>query len=227
MTRGRSSKRDSPEASAGRQLELTRNSLLGFILSLALLSACSLLTEPLGYDLPDPDLSLNPAALEPQNIIYGCGRWIGDPPVEEKIFVDIAFLRPDLDEEPEDRPSPRHLAALARYGGKVAYKFHFPAVRAWIATKDIPGLAGDRAVNSVFRVANLRRYDWTASVGYRGDYSYRDGAIRFAELGGRVDYQFDVINAIGGLIPDRSAAVLRQDRNVDHVASQPPFPNCS
>lgn len=205
----------------------TRNNSIVFVVSFVLLSACSLFTEPLGYDLPDPDLSLDSAALQQPYLIYGCGRWIdGGPPLDEKIFVDVAFLRPNLGEEPDDRPTARHLAALARHGGKVAYKFQFPAVRAWIATKDIPGLAGDKAVNSVFRVANLRRYDWNASIGYRSPYSFKDGAIRFEELGGRVDYRFNVINAIAGLMPDRSAAILRRDSNVDHVESQPPFPNC-
>lgn len=205
---------------------ITSKHSLKLFLSLVLLSGCSFLTEPLGYDLPDPDLSLDPTALVQPRLLYGCGEWLNGPrPDDEKILVDVSFVRPTL-KDPEDRPTATHLAALKRHGGQVLYTFQFPAVRAWIATDDIPGLDAEIAVESLFRVANPRRYDWNASVGYIGQYSYKDGATRFAELGGRVDYRFDVINAISGLIPDRSSAVIRGGRNVDYMVSAVPYPNC-
>lgn len=209
-----------------RRNPVTRYKSILIGLSLVLTSACSLFTEPLGYDLPDPDPSLDQAALVAPRLLYGCGEWLNGPrPEDEKILVDVSFVWNYLD-DPADRPTSTQLAALKRHGGQVLYTFNFPAVRAWVATSEISALDDELAVEALFRVANPRRYDWKAGVGYRRPYSYQDGAIRYEELGGRVDFRFDVINAISGLIPDRSAAVLRQDRNVDHVESAASIPNC-
>ena len=195
-------------------------------LTLALTAACSLFTEPLGYDLPDPDPSLDQAALVAPRLLFACGEWLNGPrPEDEKILVDVSFVWNYLD-DPADRPTSTQLAALKRHGGQVLYTFSFPAVRALVATSEISALDDEIAIEALFRVANPRRYDWKAGVGYRRPYSYQDGAIKYEELGGRVDFRFDAINAISGLLPDRSAAVLRQDRNVDHVESAASIPNC-
>lgn len=186
--------------------------------------ACSWLTEPGGYRLPDPDLSLDPAALQQPKLLYLCGAWVdGTPPPEENTLIDVSFNRPGL-EYPGDRPTSAHLATVRNHGGQVLYQFHFPAARVRIPTRNIPALALD--VLGVFKVADPRRYDWNAAVGYRLPYSYKEGEVRYEELGGRVDYRWDFINAISGLIPDRSAAVLRNDPNVTYVSSEVPFPYC-
>jgi hypothetical protein len=140
------------------------------------------------------------------------------------MFVDIEFDRDDLSDT-DSHPTTRHLSVLKDHGGQVVYQFQFPAVRAWVPTANVPALAEDDAVVGVFWVDNLRRYDWNAGVGYISPYSYKTGKLRYEELGGRVDFEFDQINAISGLIPDRSVAILRRDRNVHHVESRVPFPN--
>jgi hypothetical protein len=191
------------------------------------LFACA--TEPVEYSLPDPDLSLSPAALARFNLIYACGSWVNGPqPSEEKVFVDVSFDRRTA-ADPDDRPTSRHLVAVANHGGQVVYKFNFPAVRVWIKTSEIPGLSREESVIAVLRVSNLRRYDWPAAVGFIAPYSYQQGASRYAELGGRVDYVFSSINGISGVIPDRSIPELRRDVRVEYVASRAPFadPDCT
>lgn len=206
-------------------LKVSKRLMWSGLLSCSLV-ACNTPAGPKDYRLPEPDLSLDPAALVAPSIIYACGAWVGTQPTEEKIFIDVAFLRPVPDTEPMDRPSARHLAALKKHHGTVAYTFHFPLVRAWIATKDVPGLAADPAVYTVFRVADARRYDWYVSVGYRSRGGLDAGIVKYAELGGQVDYRFTSINGLSGLIPDRSTTALRQDPEVSYVESSTPFANC-
>jgi len=191
------------------------------------LAACSVITGPDGYDPPPEDRSLDPAALRAPQLLYLCGVWVdGAPPTEENILIDVSLSRPSL-ELPEDRPTSAHLAVIREHGGQVVYQFHFPAARVWIPVRKIPALALSRSVIGIFKVADPRRYDWNAGVGYRLPYSYTEGEVRYAQLGGRVTHRFNVINAISGLIPDRSAAVLRRDGNVRSVESRVPFPFCS
>jgi hypothetical protein len=194
-----------------------------FVLACAALTSCA--TEPIDYVLPDPDLSLDPAALSPQRIIYQCDKWVnGERPTDEKIFVDVSFDRRS-ESEPADHATSRHIAALVKHGGQVVYQFHFPAVRAWIATSEIPALSKEEPVVAILRIANLRRYDWNVGVGYLLPYSYEEGARRYAELGGRVDFRFNSFNAISGVLPDRSVETLRKDPNVQYAESLAPYPN--
>ena len=188
--------------------------------------ACA--TEPLDYTLPDPDFSLDPAALSKPAPMYACGSWINGPePSEEKVFVDVSFDR-GTESDPDDHPTDRHLAAVTRHGGEIVYKFHFPVARVWIKTNEIPALSKEAPVLLVFRIPNLRRYDWQAGAGFIKPYSYKQGATRYAQLGGRVDLVFDQFNSISGLIPDRSVSELRRDEHVDYVESSAPYqdPEC-
>jgi hypothetical protein len=187
------------------------------------LSACA--TEPLDYLLPEPDLSLDPAALAQPRLMYACGTWLyGDKPTEAKVFVDVSFDR-RLQSDVYDHPTSRHIAAVERHGGKIVYKFHFPAARVWIATDSIPALASEVPVRGVLRIADLRRYDWNAGVGYIKPYTYQEGITRYVELGGKVDFVFNTINGISGLIPDRSIGALRSDPRVAYVESGAPYAN--
>jgi hypothetical protein len=153
--------------------------------------------------------------------MYGCNQWQnGDRPSQEKVFVDVAFGRSGP-EAPDDHPTKEQIAVVTKHGGDIVYKFHVPAVRAWIATSEIPALS--KEVQIIFRVANLRRYDWAIGVGYVRPYSYKDGEIRYVQLGGQVNVRFDVINGISGVLPDRSVRTLRDDPNVDYVESRAPY----
>jgi hypothetical protein len=197
---------------------------LSIVFATLVLSACA--TEPLDYDLPERDFSLNPQALVEPRVLFICGRWIeGNAPPEEKIFIDVSFVRPTLD-DPYKQATSADIDAIERNGGKVVYKFHVRAVRAWIPTASIPALEKEKAVNLIFGVTNLSRYDWVVGVGYVKPYSYQDGAVRFRELGGRVDYEFSSINAIGGILPDQSISQIRRDAHIDYVVAQDGFPYC-
>jgi hypothetical protein len=186
---------------------------------------CSIFTDPADYDLPRRDTSLDPDALVAPRSLYLCGEWPDGMPNEEHIFVDVAFDR-RTEADPADRPTSRHLDVLEKHRGEVAYKFKFPVVRAWIATRNVPALEQETAVIGVFRVANLARYDWPVSVGYRRPFTSTDGTVRFGELGGRVGSIQSVSNSLSGLLPDKSAAVLRQDRNVEYIEGDPGHAKC-
>jgi hypothetical protein len=191
------------------------------------LGACA--TEPLDYTLPDPDPSLDPAALSKPVAMYACGEWVnGGQPPEEKVFVDVSFDRRSPS-DPDDHPTSRHLAAVTKHGGEVVYKFNVPAARVWIKTSEIPALSREEPVIIVLRIPDLRRYDWQAAAAFIAPYSYHEGAARYAQLGGRVDFVFDQFNMISGIMPDRSIPELRRDAHVGFVASQAPYPdpNCS
>lgn len=191
-----------------------------FALAVAFLSAigCSGSTAPVGFTLPDPDPSLDPAALVSPTLLFVCNSWVGNtPPTEKSLFVDIFFGQRSAD-DPDDRPRSASIDAVERHGGQIVYRFHFPAVRAWMEASEIPALVKEGGVNVVFRVTNPRRYDWATFVGYKKPYSYLDGTARFEELGGRVTSSYNSINAIFGLIPDRSVTALRREAAVDYVS---------
>lgn len=176
-----------------------------------------MLTEPKGYDLPDRDYSLDPARVVQPEPLYGCGVWVdGKPQVDEKIFADIAFVRREL-EDPYDAPYPRHIEIVKRHGGQIVHRFNVPAVRAWISTARIESLAAERDVLVIFKVANLRRYDVAVFVGYNEPYSYVEGAIRFAQLGGRVGSTYNSFNSLFGILPDQAIPVLRNSPHVEYV----------
>jgi hypothetical protein len=189
-----------------------RLALAAAVLSIA---GCSGSTEPVGYTLPDPDPSLDPAAVVRPTVLYACGYWNGDVPADSTLFIDIAFNRKETD--PVDRPLSASIAAVERRGGQIVYRFHFPVVRAWMQSNAIPALFRDGGVNAVYRVTNPRRYDWGTFVAYVKPNSYADGTGPFEQLGGRVDSRYNSINSIFGVIPGASVSTLRRDGNVKFV----------
>lgn len=199
---------------------MTKRSIVLDLAVVLLSTACSVLTEPREYTLPERDYSIDPAALVAPKLLFGCGRWaVANPPKDKKIFVDIQFVRPTL-ADPGDRVYRSHIAAVEKHGGEIVYEFHFPVARVWISANEIPELAKESGIDGFYSVSNLRRYDWPTGVGYVKPYSFEEGAVRFEQLGGRVYSRYNTINAIGGLIPDVAAAVLRQDKRVDYAESQ-------
>jgi hypothetical protein len=68
----------------------------------------------------------------------------------------------------------------------------------------------------VHEVPDLRRYDWNVIVGYRRPLQDADSA-QFVDLGGRVKYRWDSINALSGALPDHSIPVLRNMEAVEYV----------
>ena len=196
-------------------MPVRRLSVLAIIVCLA---ACSGATEPLGYVLPEPDESLDPAAVVAPTVLYACGYWNGDAPNDGKLFVDIFFGRRS-EKDPEDSPRSESVAAVEARGGQIVHRFHFPAVRVWIESSAIPALSRDGVVNAVFAVSNLRRYDWSVIVGYANPNAYANGGGRIAELGGRVGPRFNSFNAISVVMPDASLNALRRDADVTFVSA--------
>lgn len=197
---------------------------LGAAVIAVVLAACA--TEPGDNQLPEPDLSLDPRALVEPHVLFMCGKWVdGTPPLDSKILVDVAFIRLTL-ADPYAAPTTGDIATIKRHGGQVLYKFHVRAVRAFVPTASIPALEKEAGVNLIFRVSDPRRYDWLTGVGYRKSYPLAQGAERFRQLGGRVDYQYTSINTLSGLIPDRSLSQLRADGNTEYVEGEAGFPNC-
>ena len=189
------------------------------------LVACA--TEPLDYDLPEPDNSLDPQALSATpRVIFMCDKWVdGASPSEPKVFLDVSFLRRGEDDEYK-RPTSSDIALVKRHGAQVVYQFHVRAVRIWIPTANVPALGKEDEVNLILRVPNLRRYDWLVGAAYQPSYSLSAGTARFAELGGRVDRTYTSFNGLTGMLPDRSIAELRADPSTLWVEGQEGFENC-
>lgn len=118
---------------------------------------------------------------------------------------------------------------MEQHGGRILYTFHFPAVRVWIRAGDVSALASQAGpAISVLGVADPRRFDWQFIASYRQSHPYNaQDESTLVALGSRIDYRLDVINALGGVIPDRSVATLRRDPNVEIVEGVPPFGFCS
>jgi hypothetical protein len=192
-----------------------------------ILSVASCTTEPIDYDLPEPDTSLDPQALSAiPHVIFMCDRWVdGAAPSNPKIFLDVSFIRRGEDDEYE-HPTLSDIALVKRHGAQIVHQFHVRAVRIWIPTANVPALGREDDVNLILRVTNLRRYDWLVGAAYRPTYSLSSAVTRFAELGGRVDRTYTSFNGLSGMLPDRSIAELRADASTLWVEGQEGFENC-
>jgi hypothetical protein len=180
-------------------------------------AACRGVTESAPpYELPTPDASLDPAALREGRVLYRCGGWLRNAqPAAERVLVDVLFGRRGP-EDPPDRPLPAHLARVRAAGGRVLHEFQFPAVRAYLPTRNVRALTGGGFDPSVHEVADPRRYDWRATAGYRARLAAAD-EDRVRVLGGRVERALGNLNMLVVTLPDRSYPALRAGANVEFV----------
>lgn len=183
-----------------------------------LLGACSDATLPLqpAPNLPEPDASLDPAAVV-------IGQYIATPcnanehlrGSREWALVDIFFSRRS-DSEPVDGPQDHHLSAVTARGGVVLHRFNVPAVRAWMPLREVPVLIDRGHWISVRDVPNPRRYDLIVIASYTSPVEDAD-VDRFQSLGGQIKSRYNVIPAIAGIIPDASLPELRAQPRTEQV----------
>lgn len=187
-------------------------------------------TAPAPYTLPSPDTSLDPAHIQIEPLLYGCGRWWGTgPPADTAVLADVSWGR-SSPSDPGDAPTAAQRAIVENAGGFVLYNFHFHAMRVWIPTARVASLyaAAPAPEASILAVPNPRRFDWLVVVTYKDTYHFTaQDESTFVRLGGRIEYVFGVSNGIGGHIPDRSVPILRADPHVLVVEGEPPFAGCA
>ena len=182
---------------------------------LAAMIACSEPSAPTSYQLLPPDQSLDPAAIQIGYVYYRCGRWTQPQPAEENVLVDVFFGRRSA-EDPADRPLDEHIDVIRAVGGTPLFSFNFPAVRAWVPTREIPALYDRWLGASVHTVPDERRYDWMATAIYDQPISEAD-MQRVSALGGRIVRHLDALNMLWIELPNASFPALRSSANVTFV----------
>jgi hypothetical protein len=198
--------------------------VLAMLTAVGAAAACS---DPLApadtFELPPPDLSLDPERLAVgEYIATPCAFGIrGDRLAhlrdrQEWALVDIYFGRESPETSPTG-PTEQDVALVTSHGGRVLYRFNVPAVRARIVLSRIPGLVEEGFWVTVREVPDATRYDVPSlSVGFARPIDDSDVAL-YEELGGRVEYRWESIDALSGVLPDRSIPALRDRSDVEYV----------
>lgn len=185
-------------------------------------AGCAGLVEPPipvdDYELPPPDLSLDPARLRPGVIIWsGCSLDSGVEQfrgVYEWLLVDIHSGGGDGSGMSND-----DVERIKAIGARVLYQFNAPAVRARVLQADIPDLRLSLGQFVFVRdVPDDTRYDVRGvSPGFR-TYSLDRQEALYSGLGGLVTYRSERFDWISGVLPDRSIAALGQHPDVESVS---------
>ena len=191
-------------------------------------AACSNPTQPGtgpvdDFELPEPDLSLDPGRLSVgEYIATHCAFAIRGNRLDhlrgrnEWALVDVYFGR-GSPEGPWDGPTETDIKLVTAHGGRVLYRFNVPAVRARMILSKIPDLVEEGFSITVRDVPDVTRYD-VPSLSVAFTRPLRDSDVDlYVSLGGRVDYRWDFINALSGVLPDRSIPVLRSRPDVTYV----------
>lgn len=193
---------------------------IGIVLTLG--SGCSdPTTAPDDFQLPEPDLSLDPSRLSVGDYIatpcafglYG-DRLIHLRDRHEWALVDVYFGRGASG--PPDGPTASDIDLVAKHGGRVLFSFNVPAVRARIILSRIPDLVKNGFWVTVRDVPDPTRYDVPLSVGLTRALEDSD-VEQFATLGGRVEYRFNSIRSLSGVLPNQSIPTLRSRSDVRYV----------
>jgi hypothetical protein len=187
------------------------------------LPACEIITGP-GVDLPEEDLSLDPARLSVGYEIYYCGDWnrTYGRPGASSLFVDV-FFSAGLEQARLDHPLAVHRYLVESVGGSIVRSFHAAGFRVWIARDSIPVLSGHNGV-VIRSVPDPRRFDLRGFVFYGGPgvFGGADSA-KVTQLGGSVVRNFENLGIVILHIPDRSLQQIREDSRVQYVDLVPDF----
>jgi len=193
--------------------------VLTAILGVAFAAACGETVAPLpqdDYELPPPDLSLDPERLSVgEHIAHPCafsnrgGMLIHLRDRHEWALVDIFFHVRSA----ASGPGPEDLQLVRDHGGRILHEFQTPAVRARMILSRIPDLvlAGDWV--TVRDVPDATRYDVPdLNVEF---HQLTDEHVDFVtSLGGRVTYRYDLRNWLKVVLPDVSVPQLVQHPDV-------------
>lgn len=199
--------------------------LLALGTALVFAASCSEPIAPVDddFELPAPDPSLDPDRL-------AVGDYIATPCAfgmhgnrldhlrgrQEWALVDIYFGR-DSPEARRSGPTAADIRLVKSHGGRVLHHFNVPAVRARILLARIPHLVEEGYWVTVRDVPDPTRYDVPSlSVGFSRPLTDSDVDL-YVSLGGRVEYRFDFINAVSGVLPDRSVPALRDRSDIAYV----------
>lgn len=186
--------------------------------------ACSELTAPPDdFQLPEADLSLDPDRLSIGELIATpCAFGMHGNRLDhlrdkhEWVLVDVFFGRSSA-EGPWDGPTTSDIDLVTSHAGRVLYQFNVPAVRARILLSRVPDLVEQGFWITVRDVPDPTRYD-VPSLGVGFSRPLQDADVELYEsLGGRVEHRWDFINALSGVLPDRSIPVLRDRSDVVYV----------
>lgn len=208
------------KAEVSRTLAYGARVLCLAVLYLAAGLGCSLFTDPGGYRLPPPDMSLDPEAIRLPSALFFCGRWrSAGPPDDEFVLVDIRMRA----------MTGRERAIIKLHGGQVLYTFHASGrscpscarsrlVRAWVPTASIPMIHAASGYAEVRLVEDPRRYDVNIGVTYRRPHYASESMRNLIEnLGGVVYYDWPELEAVAAVLPDWSVRWLAADPNILHV----------
>jgi hypothetical protein len=201
---------------------MTRILVLGTAIMLA--GACSDPTVPIDdFELPGADLSLDPDRLS-------VGEYIATPCAfglygnrldhlrgrNERTLVDVYFGR-ESTAGSWDGPNAGDIELVEAHGGMVLYHFNVPAVRARMDLSRIPDLVEEGFWVTVRAVPDPTRYDVPSLiVGFARPLRSADATL-YSSLGGRVEHHWAFINALSGVLPDRSIPSIRQQSDIAYV----------
>lgn len=205
--------------------------ILAIGLGLALATGCAESTMPSDllaltddYELPAPDTSLAPDRLSVGNYIatpcalHQPGGFDHLRERHEWALVDVYFGRGSAD-GPWGKPAAADVELVTSHGGRVLHEFNIPAVRARMILSRVPGLVADGFWIVVRDVPDATRYDVPLGVGFTRPLSDADVEL-FESLGGRVTHRFDFIDALHGILPDRSIPEFQRRSDVAYVQDE-------
>lgn len=198
--------------------------ILAVILTTVSGIACTDPTAPLDdFEMPEADLSLDPNRLSVGELIATpCAFGIHGNRLDhlrnrhEWVLLDVFFGRASA-EGPWNGPTASDIDLVTSQAGRVLYQFNVPAVRARILLSRVPDLVEEGFWITVRDVPDPTRYDVPSlSVGFSRPLLDADVEL-YVSLGGRVEHRFEFINALSGILPDRSIPDLRDHSDVEYV----------
>lgn len=190
------------------------------VAAVVLALACNGLTlPPDDYVLPPPDESLDPTALRPGGLLFACGDWVPPGPPDSAWVLADLFFRVRSEIAPFEAPEPESLERVQALGGRVLFRFAFPAARVRITPAAIPLLAWRGDLDHARTVPDARRYDWQVLVEFTRPLQSAD-SLDFVSLGGRVRIVASSVSGIYGELPNQSVIALRARSDVLRVRGE-------
>jgi hypothetical protein len=143
------------------------------------LLGCGILEPRLPFDLPEENLSTDPADLRPGDFVWECERWWRGRPAADEIMVDVLFF-PQVYPPPDvPHPTAKQRGLVERLGGVIVRPFDFAGLRVWMRTDSVLKLAEMRRDSlypiQLYSVPDARRYDLYVSVVFASDTDFRSG----------------------------------------------------